>query len=173
MRCSRRLESRGDLRFWILDFGLKKRDISEPHNFLYLQMDARVEIGRNERMASVMIIEAGDVRVEAELNETTTGLAIWNALPINARARTWGDEIYFQIPVKADLENGSELVSAGDLGYWPQGSAFCIFFGPTPISRGNEIRPASAVNIVGKVRGDARIFACVPDGAPIRFSRVQ
>ncbi len=113
-------------------------------------------------------ISAGHVSATAVLHQTPTADAIWNALPIEGRANTWGDEIYFSIPVKAELEKSAkEVVEPGDLGYWPIGSAFCIFFGPTPASRGNEIRPASAVNIVGKVQGDPKIFKQVPSGARV------
>lgn len=122
-------------------------------------------------MARKVIIEAGGVRAEAELNDTETATLIWNALPIEASVNTWGDEIYFAIPVKAGLENGVETVQLGDLGYWPTGSALCIFFGPTPISKGEEICPASAVNIVGKVIGDAGIFRSVRDGERVRLVR--
>ena len=112
-------------------------------------------------------IRAGSVKATAELNDTKTADAIWEALPITAVANTWGDEIYFAIPVKADLEEAQETVSVGDLGYWPPGNAFCIFFGPTPASRGGEIRPASPVNIVGKVIGDAQVFKKVASGTEI------
>lgn len=122
-------------------------------------------------MGKKIIIEAGDVRMEAELNESETARLIWDSLPIEAKANTWGDEIYFGSPVEADLENGVEVVEVGDIGYWPTGSAFCVFFGPTPMSRGDEIRPASAVNIVGKVLGDARAFRSVSDGQAVRVSR--
>jgi hypothetical protein len=117
-------------------------------------------------------ITAGQVRATAILHQTPTADAIWSALPIEARANTWGDEIYFSIPVKADLEkNAQEVVHLGDLGYWPPGTASCIFFGPTPTSHGDEIRPASAVNIVGKVQGDPKVFKQVPDGAKIVIQR--
>lgn len=115
-------------------------------------------------------IKAGNVEAEAVLNETKTAEAILKALPIEGRANRWGDEIYFEIPVKMPLEPGAkELVELGDLGYWPEGSAFCIFFGPTPISRGDEIRPVSAVNIVGKVQGDPKVFKQVKNGAKVRI----
>ncbi len=113
-------------------------------------------------------IKAGQVSATAVIHQTPTADAIWNSLPIEGRANTWGDEIYFSIPVKAELEKGAkDVVEPGDLGYWPTGSAFCIFFGPTPASRGNEIRPASAVNIVGKVQGDPKIFKQVSSGARV------
>ncbi|MDY6918137.1 MAG: cyclophilin-like fold protein [Chloroflexota bacterium] len=99
-------------------------------------------------------IRGGGVVVSAVLNETATAEAIWAALPLRARARLWGEEVYFAVPVALELEDGQELVSLGDLGYWPEGNAFCIFFGRTPASHGDEIRPASAVNVFGRVAGD-------------------
>jgi hypothetical protein len=117
-------------------------------------------------------ITAGQVSATAVLHQTPTADAIWSALPIEARANTWGDEIYFSVPVKAELEkDAQEVVQLGDLGYWPPGTAFCIFFGPTPTSRGDEIRPASAVNIVGKVQGDPKVFKQVADGAKVVIER--
>jgi hypothetical protein len=119
-------------------------------------------------------IKAGNVEAEGWLNDSATAQKIWEALPIEAQANTWGEEIYFSIPVKAPLEkDAQELVNLGDLGYWPEGKGFCIFFGPTPISRGKEIRPASAVNIIGKVIGDPQIFKKVPAGAKIIIERAK
>ena len=118
-------------------------------------------------------IKAGDVEQTAELFDTKTGGLIWDALPIESRANTWGEEIYFNIPVSADPENPKELVEIGDLGYWPPGSAFCIFFGPTPMSIGDEIRPASAVNVVGRLNGDPKEFRQVTDGAEVKIEKVQ
>jgi len=92
-------------------------------------------------------------------------------LPLSVPADTWGDEIYFGIPVKAKLESPRETVERGDLGYWPPGSAFCIFFGPTPASRGDEIRPASAVSVFGRVAGDASVFKKVRAGTAVRVER--
>lgn len=123
-------------------------------------------------MRKIRII-AGDVTAEATLNDTRTAQAIWEALPIEARANTWGDEIYFGIPVFLEEENAQEVVALGDLGYWPPGHAFCIFFGRTPMSRGNEIRPASPVNVFGRVEGDPKVFTKVPDGARVRLERVE
>jgi hypothetical protein len=117
-------------------------------------------------------IKAGEVEAIAELNDTKTAQAIWEALPIKAQANLWGDEIYFTIPLNLRLENGQESVNLGDLGYWPQGPAFCIFFGPTPISKGTKIRPASAVTIFGKVIGDATAFKPVESGAEITIEKL-
>ena len=114
----------------------------------------------------------GDLKVEAELNESKTAQLIWEALPIEAKANLWGQEIYFSIPVKTGLEKGAkEVVSAGNLGYWPTGHAFCIFFGPTPASRGDEIRAASAVNVIGKVPSDPKAFRKAKDGEKITLER--
>ena len=111
--------------------------------------------------------------VEASLTDENpeTAEAVWDALPIEARANTWGDEIYFGIPVKVDPENPREVVGLGDLAYWPPGNAFCIFFGRTPASRGDEIRPASAVNVFGKVKGDPKLFKKVRSGDTVRIER--
>jgi hypothetical protein len=113
-------------------------------------------------------ILVSNLKVEAELNESKTAQMIWEALPIDAKANLWGEEIYFSIPVKTDQEKGArEVVSSGELGYWPPGTAFCIFFGPTPASRGDEIRAASAVNIIGKVLSDPKVFRKAKDGEKI------
>lgn len=122
-------------------------------------------------MARELKITAGGVEAIAELNDSKTANAIWDALPVTARANTWGDEIYFSIPVRAGEENSRELVDMGDIAYWPPGSAFCIFFGPTPASSGSEIRPASAVNIVGKVKGDPKVFKPVRPGEEVVLER--
>ena len=117
-------------------------------------------------------ITAGNVAAQAVLNDSPTAQKIWEALPIEGKGDTWGDEIYFGIPVKAPLEKSAqEVVEVGDLGFWPPGHAFCIFFGLTPVSRGNEVRPASAVNVVGRIEGDAKVFKKVPSGARVKIER--
>ena len=104
-------------------------------------------------------ITVGEVALEAELNDTASAGKIGEALPIRTSFNTWGDEIYFSIPVDAELDDSAqEVVEIGDLGYWPPGSAFCIFFGLTPVSEPGRIMPASAVNVIGKVVGDATLF---------------
>ena len=97
-----------------------------------------------------------DLKINARLNGSATAGKIWDSLPLKSFTSTWGEEIYFQIPVKAKLEDGfsKETVEIGDLGYWPEGKCFCIFFGPTPMSKPGEIRPASQVNVIGKIEGD-------------------
>ncbi len=118
-------------------------------------------------------IRSGDVEAIAELKDTKTADAIWEALPLSASGNTWGDEIYFSIPVKLAEEDAQATVSLGDLGYWPPGQAFCIFFGPTPVSTGQEIRPASPVNIFGRLTGDPTVFKRVPDGQKVTIERAQ
>jgi uncharacterized protein len=116
-------------------------------------------------------IIAGSVSADAVLDESRTAKAVWDALPLAISGETWGDEIYFGIPVKAKPESPRETVEMGDLGYWPPGSAFCIFFGPTPVSRGDEIRPASPVNVFGRVEGDPTVFKKVRSGTTVRVER--
>jgi hypothetical protein len=109
-----------------------------------------------------------DLDIEAELNETETARLIWDSLPIESNVNLWGNEIYFSIPVKKGLEpEAREIVSQGEIGYWPEGHAFCIFFGPTPVSRGNEIRAASKVNVIGKVLSDPKVFLKIKEGVKI------
>ena len=123
-------------------------------------------------MANRISIQAGLVQMDAVLNDTAAAQQIWEALPINASANTWGDEIYFGIPVDSELEDGQEVVEFGDLGYWPPGHAFCIFFGPTPASQGDEIRPASAVTVIGQVQGDAAAFKQVTGGTIVVLEKL-
>jgi uncharacterized protein len=119
-------------------------------------------------------ITAGKVQATAGLNDSATADAIWNALPIKARANTWGDEIYYSIPVSMEeAPDAQAVVAMGDLGYWAPGSAMCIFFGPTPVSRGNEIRPASPVNVFGKVQGNATVFKAVRSGESITIEKAS
>jgi uncharacterized protein len=107
-------------------------------------------------------IRIGTLSMEAELNETPTAQKIAAALPLRTSFNTWGDEIYFAIPVDADLDDSAQdVVEVGDLGYWPPGKAWCIFFGQTPVSQPGKIRPASTVNVIGKVLGDATAFKAV------------
>jgi len=119
-------------------------------------------------MATEITITTGKATFRAMLNDTATARAIAEALPIHAQADRWGGEIYFAIPVRAALESGArEVLEPGELGYWPTGRAFCIFFGCTPASDGDEIRAASAVNIIGRVLGELDELWSVPDGAEV------
>ncbi|MBN2033704.1 MAG: hypothetical protein JW836_10535 [Deltaproteobacteria bacterium] len=104
-------------------------------------------------------IRIGKLDMEAELNNSPTAKKVADALPIKTSFSTWGDEIYFPVPITSALDKSAQdVVEIGDLGYWPPGKAFCIFFGLTPASRPGKIMPASAVNMLGKVLGDATRF---------------
>lgn len=121
---------------------------------------------------SRIVIEAGGISVDADLNESETARKILEALPIQGVAHRWGEEIYFEIPVEAEKEAGARAeVEVGELGYWPLGKAFCIFFGPTPASVDHRPRAYSPVNILGQVRGDAKSLGVVEEGAPVRLAR--
>ena len=109
-------------------------------------------------MRRAIKISAGTVEATAWLNETLTATKVLEILPVASAVDIWGDEIYFQIPVDTVLEDGKETVRLGDIAYWPQGKALCIFLGRTPVSRGDEIRPISPVNVIGKVEGSSEQF---------------
>ena len=118
-------------------------------------------------------ITAGKVSLTAELNDSPTARQIADALPIVGRVQTWGDEIYFPIPVTASAdETAVEVVEKGAIAYWPPGNALCLFWGPTPASRGDEIRPASEVNVCGMIEGDATALASAPNGGEIRVEEI-
>ena len=119
-------------------------------------------------------VTAGDVVVTATLNDSDTAGLLWDALPLEASANTWGDEIYFRIAVQADEEDGaSDVVDMGAVAYWPPGQALCLFFGRTPASRGDEIRAASAVNVMGAIDGDATVLKQVRSGTRVVVERVE
>ena len=121
---------------------------------------------------NTITLSAGNVSLAAELNDGPTAQRIWQALPIEGKANRWGDEIYFEIPVKADQEpDAREQVEVGELGYWPVGHAFCIFFGPTPVSTDEHPRAYSPVNILGRVKGDVTQFRAVKEGTRVRIIR--
>jgi hypothetical protein len=117
-------------------------------------------------------IQAGLIEFFGELNESITATTFWNALPITGKANVWGNEVYFTIPVVAEQEETAvEVVDLGTIAYWPPGRALCFFFGPTPASEGDEIRAASAVNVLGKITGDPHVFASVKDGTLITINK--
>jgi hypothetical protein len=123
---------------------------------------------------SEIMISSGDIVLEAELNDCQTARKIWKQLPIEGQANIWGDEIYFEIPVTTDQEPGARAeVDVGELGYWPMGHAFCIFFGPTPVSTDEKPRAYSPVNIIGRVIGEARQLKDVRNGEQVRIERVE
>ncbi len=124
-------------------------------------------------MPTEIVIVAGDMRLNGFLGDSPTAQALADALPITGRAQLWGEEIYFSVPqVVEDLDDDARVVvNVGDLGYWPTGKAFCIFFGLTPGSVPGEIRPASAVNLVGRLTEDPCCLKLVPEGAPVRIEK--
>ncbi len=118
-------------------------------------------------------ITIGPLTLKGELNDTPTAERVARVLPLRTAFNTWGEEIYFEIPVDAGLdESAREEVESGDLGYWPTGKAFCIFFGPTPKSHQGKIIPASAVNIIGRIKGDAARFKEVMDQQEVSLERL-
>lgn len=124
-------------------------------------------------MKTKISISVGPVALEAELLDTPTANRILDILPIEGSANVWGDEIYFDIPLSLELEADARAdVAVGDLAYWPAGPAFCIFFGPTPVSTDEQPRAYSPVNVFGRLLGDAGRFRKTPNGAPVNVAKV-
>ena len=122
----------------------------------------------------VLQISVGQLVITATLNDSATSDQLWDALPITGRANIWGDEIYFSIPVDADeAVDARETVDMGSIAYWPPGNALCLFWGPTPMSAPGEIRPASAVNVMGVIDGDPTVLVQVSDGVEVLVERAN
>ena len=116
-------------------------------------------------------ITAGPCVVTAVLDDSATADLVWSALPIEADADTWGDEIYFRTGIEAEEDDAQAIVELGDVGYWPPGQALCFFFGPTPATQGDEIRPASPVNVFGTIDGDSTVLKQVSSGDRVILER--
>ena len=119
-------------------------------------------------------ITAGNIAVKAAFYDNPTSAAIWATLPVEGRVNRWGDEIYFDIPVEiAQSKEATTEVEIGDLGYWPPGHAFCIFWGPTPVSTSDKPRAYSPVNVFGRINGEAKVFSNIEDGQKIIIEKVE
>jgi hypothetical protein len=119
-------------------------------------------------MPNYIKITAGTTTIKAEVYDTTTAKELLISLPIKSKVNRWGGEIYFTIPVSVPIEDDSrDVLEPGELGYWPTGNAFCIFFGSTPASQGEECRAASNVNVFGKVVGDLSVLWDIEDGTEV------
>lgn len=120
-------------------------------------------------------IEADGVRLYAVLTATETSQAVWSVLPLEGSALTWGQEIYFYISLEIPLEPEARAeVRPGDIGFWPEGPAIALFYGPTPASGGSpDPVAASPVNVFGRITGDASRLAKVREGCRIRITRLE
>lgn len=117
-------------------------------------------------------IEFENTSIDAVLNNSETADKIKKILPLSNSVNIWGDEIYFSIGVNDGEIDSKEVVELGDLGYWPPGNAFCLFFGLTPASEGDKIMPASPVNIIGKVLSDLEILKSIKSGEKVSVKLV-
>ena len=116
-----------------------------------------------------IIFEFEKLSIEGELNDSPTSKALINSLPIEGISQIWGDEIYFSTSIsKENDEWAKETVDLGDIAFWRPGNAICLFFGPTPMSKGDEIRPASATNVMGKIIGDLEELKTINSGDNVK-----
>ena len=122
-------------------------------------------------MSNRILLLIGKHDFEVELNDTDTANAIWLAVPFEATTNAWGEEIYFEIPVDTALENGRKVMEPGEVAYWPKGRALCIFYGPTPASKGPKPEAISEVTPVGRLVGDPRRFEAVGDRMKVLVRR--
>jgi hypothetical protein len=125
----------------------------------------------SDRVLQISVVQ---LVITATLNDSATSDQLWDVLPITGRANIWGNEIYFSIPVDAgEAVDALETVDMGSVAYWPTGKALCLFWGPTPMSAPGEIRPASAVNVMGVIDGDPTVLVQVSDGVEVLVERAD
>ncbi|MEW6424122.1 MAG: YfcE family phosphodiesterase [Bacillota bacterium] len=136
-----------------------------------IDLNSREAFVRQTFSKKKITLYTAGLKLRGVLNSTETARKIWDALPVGGRVSLWGEEIYFHVPVAAELENGQETVRLGDIGYWPPGRAVCFFFGPTPVSAGEEIRPYSPVTVVGKMVDDPKQLKAVEDKEAVKIVR--
>mgnify|MGYP005655223361 CR=1 FL=1 len=169
------VKTRGELFPGIVDLVKKVHSYEVPEVIALPVIDGNTDylawIVKETQMERGIKITVGGLEVRAWLNETGTASKVWEVLPITSTVSLWGDEIYFSTPVDMGLEDEKEVVNLGDIAYWPQGKAICLFFGRTPASQGEESRPVSPVNVVGQIEGDPRILKGVKPGDKITIER--
>ena len=123
-------------------------------------------------MTKRILLMIGEHDFEVELNDTDAANAIWLAAPFEARTNAWGEEIYFEVPADARLENGRKVLEPGEVAYWPQGRAMCVFYGPTPLSKDGRPEAISDVTPMGRLIGDPRSFEAVGDRMKVTVRRL-
>lgn len=122
-----------------------------------------------------MRVRAGDVELHAQLRDTPTTEELWMLLPVEGRAAKWGDEFYFRVEsMMAEQEDDArDEMAVGEIGYWVQGQAIAIFFGPTPASRGDEPRAVVPVNVVGAIERNADALRRLADGVVFHLEAAE
>lgn len=118
-----------------------------------------------------IIFETPRIKFEGTINDSETAKRIAENLPFESKVNTWGDEIYFKIPISCAPENATVMVQVGDIAFWPEGDCLCVFFGRTPVSADNNPKPASEVTIVGKVSGDVSPLKRIKSGEKITVKK--